>query len=228
MTEFLQKTELFRNFPPEVIERDILPQGKITELSKGHFLFEPQQQVDQISIVLSGKIHIMHLFPDGSTSLTAAVTLRESVGIDLVCTRSRMAPYHAVAVVPTKVLSIPAELLLQPGKLEESFRLMAVSRLLTMISHYNMKKEYRLAILSQKGLRERIMTYLSMQAGKRGTDTFKIPFTREEMASFLCVNRSALSHELSLMEQEGMISFRKNVFTLRSPEKWKSQNTYEL
>ncbi|MBR3973466.1 MAG: Crp/Fnr family transcriptional regulator [Oscillospiraceae bacterium] len=228
MTEFLQKCELFRNFPAEVIQQDILPQGKITELPKGQFFYEPQQQVDQISIVLSGKIHILHLFPDGSTSLTTVLTEGETLGSDLICTRSRMAPYHAVAAVPTKILSIPAELLLNPGMLEESCRLLALSRLLTMISHYNMKKEYRLAILSQKGLRERVMTYLSMQAGKRGTDTFKIPFTRDEMASFLCVNRSALSHELSLMEQEGLISFRKNVFTLLSPEKWKSQNAYEL
>ena len=90
----------------------------------------------------------------------------------------------------------------------------AISRLLTLISHENMKKEYRLAILSQKGLRERIMTYLTMQAARRQTNTFSIPFSREELASFLCVNRSALSHELSRMEQEGLITFRKNVFSL--------------
>ena len=37
---------------------------------------------------------------------------------------------------------------------------------------------------------------------------------REELAAFLCVNRSALSHELSRMEAEGLIRFRKNEFTL--------------
>ena len=42
------------------------------------------------------------------------------------------------------------------------------------------------------------------------------PFSREELAAFLCVNRSALSHELSVMQQEGLITFRKNIFTLRS------------
>ena len=41
-----------------------------------------------------------------------------------------------------------------------------------------------------------------------------IPFTREELASFLCVNRSALSHEIALMKQEGIIQCRKNSFTL--------------
>jgi len=71
-----------------------------------------------------------------------------------------------------------------------------------------------LAILSLKGLRERIMTYLRMQSARRGKTTFAISFSREELADFLCVNRSALSHELSLMQQEGLIQFRKNVFTV--------------
>ena len=87
-------------------------------------------------------------------------------------------------------------------------------RLLVLLAHENMRKEYRLAILSRKGLRERIMTYLTMQANKRHTPTFTVPFNREEMASFLCVNRSALSHELSLMQAEGILSFRRNEFTL--------------
>ena len=89
-----------------------------------------------------------------------------------------------------------------------------VAAVLTLISQENMKKEYRFAILSRKGLRERILTYLSMQSSKRHTNTVVIPFSREEMASYLCVNRSALSHELSQMQQEELIQFRKNTFTL--------------
>lgn len=228
MEHLLQKTELFRNFPVEVILRDILPQGQILHYTKDQWIIEPQQLVDHFSIVLSGKVNILHLFPDGSFSLMAALAAGEILGTDLICTRSRMAPYHAVAAVPATMISFPARLILEPGMLEESCRLEALGNLLTIISHHNMKKEYRLAILSQKGLRERIMTYLQMQSSKRHSSTFRIPFTREEMASFLCVNRSALSHELSLMEQEGLISFRKNVFTLLHPEKWSGQNTYEL
>ena len=71
-----------------------------------------------------------------------------------------------------------------------------------------------MAGVSQRGLRSRILIYLTMQAERRGANSFQIPFSREEMADFLCVNRSKLSHELSLMEQEGLIRFRKNCFTL--------------
>lgn len=224
--EILQKTELFREIPEEIILRQILPAGQLTEYAKEQYIIEPQQRVDYFSIVLTGRIHIMHIFPDGGYSLMSALTTKETLGIDLICTKSRLSPYHAIAAAPTRVLSFPRELLLQPGLLDERWRLEVLGRLLTMISHLNMKKEYRLAILSQKGLRERVMTYLLMQSNKRGADTFRIPFTREEMASFLCVNRSALSHELSLMEQEGLIAFRRSSFTLLSPEKWKTHNSY--
>ena len=89
-----------------------------------------------------------------------------------------------------------------------------MERLLMLVSHENMKKEYRLAILSRNGLRERIISYLSMQANRLNRSSFSVPFSREEMASFLCVNRSALSHELSKMQKDGILSFSKNSFTL--------------
>ncbi len=83
-----------------------------------------------------------------------------------------------------------------------------------LLSHENMRKFYRLAILSQRSLRSRIMMYLTMQAGQRGTNSFHIPFSKEELASFLCVNRSALSRELGRLQREGVIQFRGNQFTI--------------
>ena len=53
-----------------------------------------------------------------------------------------------------------------------------------------------------------------MQASRLQRTDFSIPYSREELAAFLCVNRSALSHELSRMQQEGLSTFRKNRFCL--------------
>jgi CRP-like cAMP-binding protein len=114
----------------------------------------------------------------------------------------------------TVLFCLPAELLLGEGLPEGTIRETCLRSLLNLVAQENMKKEYRLAILAQNGLRDRIRTYLTMQARKRGQSTFEIPFSREELASFLCVNRSALSHELSKMQAEGLIQFRKNRFTL--------------
>lgn len=83
------------------------------------------------------------------------------------------------------------------------------------IADENIRKFYRLAILSQHGLRNRVMVYLLMQARRRASRKFQIPFSREELAYFLCVNRSSLSHELSHMEQESCIRFKKQFCVIR-------------
>ena len=217
LTELLTRTPLFHAIPAETIETQILPHGFSQSYSKDQFLIVPQQQVDRFGIVISGKIHIQHLFTNGTCRLMRTVTEKEILGADLICTKTRISPYHAAAASPVQIFSLPAAMLTTAGFLDEITRLELLNRLLLLISQENMKKEYRLAILSQSGLRDRIMTYLTMQADRRNSDTFTIPFTREELASFLCVNRSALSHELSLLQQEGVISFRKNEFTLHRP-----------
>ena len=218
----LQKTTLFSGLSDDFLLQHLLPHSATAEYAKGQFLIEPRQLVHHLAVVLSGKVQIMHLFYDGSYSLMASLTSGHILGADLVCTRSRLSPYHAVAAVPTRILHFPAALLTEPGALPESQRLVILNRLLTLISQENMRKEYRLAILSQKGLRERIITYLTMQSARLQKTTFSIPFSREELAAFLCVNRSALSHELSLMQAEGLLSFRKNTFTLHTPPSGKN------
>lgn len=216
----LKQTILFQTLSEETIEREILPHGFSQTYTKDQFLIVPQQQMNRFGIVLRGKIHIQHIFTNGTCRLMRTVSEREILGADLIWTRSRVSPYHAAAASPAQVFYLPADLLTAPGYLSESTRLACLNRLLLLISQENMKKEYRLAILSQSGLRDRILTYLTMQANRQNKASFTIPFTREELASFLCVNRSSLSHELSLLQQEGVISFRKNEFTLhqRSPD----------
>lgn len=218
MISFLTKNNLFRDLSPKEIEEQILPWGTVRRMSKGSFLLQPQDRLDYFGLIRRGRVHIMHVFQDGSVSIMDAMEPGEEFGADLICTKSRISPYHAVAAEDVELLTFPSKIVLQPGSISEPVRYKIRDQLLTQLAQNNMKKEYRLAILSRKGLRDRIMTYLTMQASKRHTNSFEIPFSREELASFLCVNRSALSHELSLMRAEGILTFRKNSFTIHSAE----------
>lgn len=210
----LKGNDLFSDFSEALIRDAVLPHRQMQEYRKGVLVIAPQQKVNRFGIVLAGKIHMMHIFSEGNYSLMSTMGPGELLGADLIFTRSQLSPYHAMAAADTRVIYFPAELVTQPGMLEDKDRLALSLRLAARISTMNMKKEYRLAILSQNGLRERITTYLTMQASRRQKTAFTIPYSREELAAFLCVNRSALSHELSRMQQEGLISFRKNYFCL--------------
>lgn len=214
LLDCLKGNELFSSLPEAVLRDSILPQRQVQDYRKGMFPIVPQQRVSRFGVVLSGKIHLMHIFTEGSYSLMSNLKPGEILGADLIFTRSQLAPYHAMAAADTRVVYFPAELMTRPGMLPETWRTTLLQQFTMLVSTLNMKKEYRLAILSKNRLRERIATYLTMQASRRQKTAFTISYSREELAAFLCVNRSALSHELSRMQSEGLISFRKNYFCL--------------
>ena len=216
----LKKNRLFGAFSDDTLARFIIPHGRVVQFEKNKAVFDAQERVDRLYAVLSGQVKMVRFFANGVENLLGKLQPPNLLGLDLVCTRTRVSPYHAVAAEQTTLFSFSADRILKQGTLPEQERLAGVDALLQMLSHLNMQKEYRLAILTRQSLRERVTIYLSMQASRRGTGSFEIPFSREELAAFLSVNRSALSHELGLMRQEGLIDFSKNRFTLIG---WDSQ-----
>ena len=55
-------------------------------------------------------------------------------------------------------------------------------------------------------------------ADKCDKSEFDIPFVRQQLADYLCVERSALSAEISRLATNGVISSRKNHFLLNQQE----------
>lgn len=212
--DVLMSCRLFNGVEEVTVTENILPRGTVRTYTRGENLFLTQDRVGEIMILLSGKVKSVYYLEEGEQDVRSIFLPPRLIGVDLICTRTRIAPYQAMAVESSTVFTFPAEVILAPGSVSEAERLKCLNNLLLILSQVNMQNQYRLAILTHNGLRERITVYLTMQANKAHSDTFRIPFSREEMASFLSVNRSALSHELGLMKREGIIDFRKNVFTL--------------
>lgn len=228
IAEFLKHTKLLREIPVEIIDAHIVPKGTLERYTKGEMLIHAQQKIDDIKILISGKVNILYYYEDGSYSLATTETPPRVLALDLIATRSRRSPYFAVASEDSVVFSVPSGLILKPGEMPEPERQTILNNFLIMLSHLHMQKEKHLMALSRNGLRDRIMTYLSLQAQWKKSHCFEIPFSREEMAAYLCVNRSALSHELSLMRKEGLIDFSKNHFVLLKYSKVNKDNRYSL
>lgn len=77
----------------------------------------------------------------------------------------------------------------------------------------------KLQLLSRRRTRDRLLAYLSMLAAKHGTSSFTVPFSRQELADYLCVERSAMCTELSKLQREGVLRFKGKIFELlEAPE----------
>lgn len=78
----------------------------------------------------------------------------------------------------------------------------------------NVTMSRRIFYTSAKTIRGRLLSYLSDQALRQGSNRIRIPFDRQQLADYLGVDRSALSHELGKMQKEGLLEVKKNQFFL--------------
>ena len=72
----------------------------------------------------------------------------------------------------------------------------------------------KLEILSKRTIKEKLLSYFSNLAKKRGKKTFNIPITYIELADYLSVDRSAMMREIKKLKDERKISSNGKKITI--------------
>lgn len=89
-----------------------------------------------------------------------------------------------------------------------------VHNVLMMVSEKTQSICEHLEVLSQRTIRERLISYFSILAAQNNSNSFTIPFSLSVLADYLSVDRSAMSRELGKMKDEGLIKVNKRKITL--------------
>lgn len=213
--EALRKSMLFK----DISENELDGLFKKLEMHVKHlgkddiWAFEGDKMTE-VGIVVEGSLSIYKTASDGHENLVQKIGRRSVAGIEFVSSKSGLSPYDIRANENTTLYQFKWSYIDNYGAIPEKTRITILKNILMLISHENIRKTKKIEILMQKGIRDKVMTYLEIQRKKYGSDTFFIPYTREELAAFLCVNRSALSHELHKMEADGLIKYKLNQFTV--------------
>jgi len=189
---------------------------QIRQCDKGTILVNLDDIIDYIGVVLCGELNIYKQDVYGQLNLIRKAKPNKLYGIEVACTPTQISPLVISCSTDAQVLTIPFHLIGSPSEIRDNYRCSLLKNILEMISNANMRQLYKIDILSKKSLRDRIVLYLSLQAKRKKTNEFLIPFNREEFAAYLCVDRSALSRELGRMQDEGLIQFEKNRFIILS------------
>lgn len=79
----------------------------------------------------------------------------------------------------------------------------------------NLHINEKLTHMGQRTTRSKLMSYFSSEAQRLGKYEFDIPFSRQQLADYLTVERSGLSLELGKMRKDGILDFHKNHFILK-------------
>ena len=169
---------------------------------------------DRIGIVATGAVRLTRQRIDGGRNVLETIPANGVFGTTYVFRDVATMGISASAVGDTTVLMFEIAKLTHPCHKVCDAHMQFVRNLLAVMSQTTFALKQKLRILSQRTIRGRLMLFLNIRAKRAKSSEFDVPFDRQSLADYLCVDRSALSAELSKLRAERKVEAVKNHFKL--------------
>ncbi|MBQ8572469.1 MAG: Crp/Fnr family transcriptional regulator [Ruminococcus sp.] len=167
-----------------------------------------------IGIVLSGSVQIIQTDYYGNRSIVGHSEVSQVFGEAFACAEVKKMPVSIIANEPSEIMFIDCTHILHTCTNNCGFHQQLIFNMMKNLAVKNIQFHQKIEVTSKRSTREKLMAYLMLCAKKAGSNSFDIPFDRQELADFLGVERSGLSVEISKLKKEGIIDADKKHFEL--------------
>lgn len=214
---FLANTPLFHGITDTEIQQMLSCIGANEKAyDKNEIIYRAGNTVNEIGLVESGRVNIVVnlywgnsvIFGQSGPGSIFAENYAAIPGKELIC--------DVVAAEPSEILFLNLNKLMTTCQNGCGFHQRLIYNLLRISAQKSLNLSSRMLHTAPKSIRDRLLSYLSEQAAINGSTHFTIPYNRQQLADYLGVDRSAMSNELSKMQSDGLITYKKNIFTLNN------------
>ena len=215
----LQKTTLFAGIPQNDLLKlfeCIRPRKK--EIKKDAFVFHAGDDIRFVYLIVSGSMHIIDEDFWGNSSIVETMESRTLFGEAYVFSSMQNYLVSVVAAEDSLLLEIDPKSLFETCSNGCEHHAQLVQNSIYIVSEKIVRLTEKLGHVMQRTMREKLLSYLTSCAKKEKSNSFYIPYSRQGLADYLCVDRSALSHELSRLQKEGLLRYHKSYFELLDSE----------
>ena len=189
--------------------------AKKRHYKKEEFIFHSGDKAQQIGMVLSGTVHMMKEDFWGNRMILGEAGPGDLFGEVYACAGVKWLEVNVIAKTDTDILFLDIQKILTVCSNGCEFHSRMIRNLLSSISRRTLAMTRKVEHMSQRTLRDKVLSYLSSQAVTSESREFTIPYNRQQLAEYLSVDRSALSSELGKMRDQGILEFHKNWFHLK-------------
>lgn len=166
-----------------------------------------------VGMVRSGAVQVIAEDPMGNRTIIGRMEEGDLFGEAFACAGVAKLPFSVEAAADSEILLIDVNKILVTCPTACPFHARLIENLLAILARKNILLGAKIRHLSRRTTRDKLLSYLSEQAREAGSREFTIPFNRQELADSLCVDRSAMSAELSRLKAERLLDFERNRFT---------------
>jgi Cyclic nucleotide-binding domain. len=211
--DILKKSKLFANVgEDEIVGMLACLDAREKHYKEGEFVFRQGDRVESVSVLVRGALLVQADDYWGNRSIITSVGVGELFAQAYLAGEAIM--NDVVAAAGSTVIFFDAKRVLTTCSSACPFHNQVIRNLFFALSETNLRLVTKLGHIQKRTTREKLMSYLSLMSKKTGSNSFTIPFNRQELADFLSVDRSAMSAELCKMRDEGLLRFNKSSFTL--------------
>lgn len=215
-THMLSQTPLFREIPEEELPELLSGFEAYTQTyGRGDIIYSAGERIACMGLVIKGSVNIVVNYYWGNSNIFSHIAPGQVFAETYAVLPEQELLVDAVAAEPAEIVFLNVRSFLKNPSLTQAWSGVIAQRLLSLTAQKNLNLSNRMLHTASRSIRERLLSYLSQQALEHGSHRFEIPFSRQQLADYLGVDRSAMSHELSKMQQEGILTCRKNAFELK-------------
>jgi len=178
------------------------------------FIFQVGDPVSSVYFILSGRLHIVNEDFWGNRSIIEIMEKDTLFGEAYVFSARKNHLVSVVAAEDSMVLEIDPKSLFECCPNHCSCHTQFIKNALYIVSEKIVRLTEKTSHIMQRTIRSKLLSYLSQCVQVNQSSSFSIPYSRQQLADYLCVDRSALSHELSKLKKQGLIQYQKNHFKL--------------
>ena len=214
---FLKKTSLFRGTSEEELPTllDCL-KPSYRDYAKGEIILRQGEDVSAVGLVLSGRAQVIEEDFWGNRNILADAMPGDLFAESYAFLPGELLRVSVVSEEPSRIMLVDSRRMLEICSSACRFHTRLVQNVLAESARKNLALTRKLSHMSKRTTREKLLSYLSGQSLAAGSETFEIPFNRHQLADYLCVDRSAMSNELCKMRDEGLLTFDRSNFHLKS------------
>ena len=186
----------------------------ISRFSKGEIIAFESENLKHIGIVLSGSVDMVKEDLWGNKTMLLRIRKNELFGETFACGDDNLSVVTFVVSENAEILFMPFSRVMHSCTMACAFHHRLIENMVKVIANKNRDLMRKVEVVSKRTIREKLLTYLSIQAQQQNSRYFEIPLGRVELAEYLCVDRSALTRELVKMKEDRLIDYDKNCFRI--------------
>jgi CRP-like cAMP-binding protein len=189
-------------------------QASELHFEKEQVILEPAKHLPCFSILVQGQTLLMQEDLRGNRSILGGSCPGDVFFCNAFVTVDGLLPYTLHVHAKTVLILFDYEAAMTPGEEYCAAHAVFMRNLTQVLVQKQARLLHKVEYLSKRTTREKLLSYLAVQAARQGSRKILVPYTRQELADFLSVDRSAMCTELGRMQSDGLIHYDRHRFEL--------------